>query len=101
MVYRLSEDGYANAKAILEAEYGQITEIVNAYVKNIMELPIINGTSPTKVKKFYKELRFNVQSLETLGRLADVKGNVRSTLDKDGKNGIIKISSRRLKDGRK
>ena len=77
-----SEDGYTNAKAILEAEYGQITEIVNAYVKNIMELPIINGTSPTKVKKFYKELRFNVQSLETLGQLTDVKGNVRSTLDK-------------------
>ena len=31
-----NEDGYANAKAILNAEYGQTTEIVNAYVKNIM-----------------------------------------------------------------
>ena len=77
-----NEDGYANAKVILEAEYGQTTEIVNAYVKNIMGLPTIAGTSPTKVKEFYKQLRFNVQSLETLGRLADVKGNVRSTLDK-------------------
>ena len=31
-----NEDGYANAKVILEPEYGQTTEIVNAYVKNIM-----------------------------------------------------------------
>lgn len=78
----LTEEGYQNAKAILEAEYGQPTEIVNAYVKNIMELPIITGTNPRRVKEFYKQLRFNVQSLDTLGRLADVKGNVRSTLDK-------------------
>ena len=32
--------------------------------------------------EFYKQLRFNVQSLDTLRRLADVKGNVRCTLDK-------------------
>ena len=28
-------------------------------------------------KEFYKQLRFAVQSLDTLGRLVDVKGNVR------------------------
>ena len=77
-----TEEGYENAKAILEAEYGQPTEIGNAYIKNIMELPIINGVNPRKVKDFYKQLRFNVQSLDTLGRLADVKGNVRRTLEK-------------------
>ena len=77
-----TEDGYANAKAILEAEYGQPTKIVNAYMKTIMELPVITGTSPKKVKEFYKQLRFSVQSLETLGRLGDVKGNMRATLDK-------------------
>ena len=77
-----TEEGYENVKAIVEAKYGQSTEIVNAYVKNIMELPIITGTNRRKVKEFYKLLRFNVQSLNTLGRLADVKGNVRSTLDK-------------------
>ena len=62
-----TEEGYANAKAILEAEYGRPTEIVNAYIRNIMELPIIAGTSPNKVRDFYKQLQFNVQSLETLG----------------------------------
>ena len=77
-----TEDGYDNAKVILEAEYGQPAEIVNAYVKNIMELPVITGANPRKVKEFYKQLRYNVQSLDTLERLGDVKGNVRSTLDK-------------------
>lgn len=62
-----TEEGYANVKAILEAEYGRPTEIVNAYIRNIMELPIIAGTSPNKVRDFYKQLQFNVQSLETLG----------------------------------
>ena len=69
-------------RLVLEAEYGQPTEIVKAYIKNIMELPIITGANPIRVKEFYKQLRFNVQSLGTLGRLADVKGNVRCTLDK-------------------
>ena len=77
-----TDDGYDNAKAILEAEYGQPADIVNAYVKNIMELPVITGVNPRKVKEFYKQLRYNVQSLDTLERLGDVKGNVRSTLDK-------------------
>ena len=75
-------EGYENAKAILEAEYGQPTEIVNTYIKNIMELPIITGANRRNVKEFYKQLRFNVQILETLERLGDVKGNVRCTLDK-------------------
>ena len=48
-----TEEGYENAKAILEAEYGQPTEIVNVYIKNITELPIIAGANPRKVKEFY------------------------------------------------
>jgi len=29
---------------------------VNAYVKNIMELPVIAGMNPRRVKEFYKQL---------------------------------------------
>ena len=72
-----TDEGYANAQAILEAEYGQPTEIVNSYIRNIMELPIITSANPRKVKEFYEQLRFNVQSLDTLRRLTDVKGNAR------------------------
>ncbi|XP_048580704.1 uncharacterized protein LOC116619237 isoform X2 [Nematostella vectensis] len=75
-------EGYEKAKTILKEEYGNSSDIINIYIKNIMDLPVITGTSPRKVKDFYKTLRFNVQSLETLGRLRDVRGNVRGTLDK-------------------
>ena len=76
-----TEERYENAKAILEAEYRQPTEVLNSYIKSIMELPVINGANPKRAKEFYKELGFAVQSLDTLGRLADVKGNVRSSLE--------------------
>ena len=48
----LTDDGYDNAKATLEAEYGHPADIMNAYVKNIMELPVITGLNPRKVKEF-------------------------------------------------
>ncbi len=77
-----SSEGYERAKTILKSEYGKNSEIVNAYIQNIMSLPTITGSQPSKVHEFYKTLLFNVQSLETLGKLQEVKGNVRSVLDK-------------------
>ena len=75
-------DGYERAKNILIGEYGKTSEIVNAYVQNIANLPVITGTQPAPIHEFYKKLVYNVQSLETLGKLKDVTGNVRSVLDK-------------------
>ena len=62
------EEGYDNAKTILEAEYGEPTEIVNAYVKNIMDLLVILRENSRKVKEFDNQLRYHVQSLDTLER---------------------------------
>ena len=77
-----SSEGYERAKTIINSEYGKTSEIVNAYIQNIMNLPVITGSQPSKVHEFYKTLLFNVQSLETLGKLQDVKGNVRCVIDK-------------------
>ena len=77
-----TEEGYSKAKDILEAEYGQSAEVVNAYIVNINNLPVISGADPAKIHEFYKQLRYNVQSLETLDKLHDVRGNVRATLEK-------------------
>ena len=60
-----TDDGYGNVKAIFEAEYGQPADIVNVYVKNIMELPVITGVNLRKGKEIYKQLHHNVQSLDT------------------------------------
>ena len=60
-----TDDSYGNVKAIFEAEYGQPADIVNVYVKNIMELPVITGVNLRKGKEIYKQLHHNVQSLDT------------------------------------
>lgn len=77
-----STEGYERDKNILQSEYGKTSEIVYAYVNNIMGLPTFMGENPREVEEFYKRLLYNVQSLETLGKLRDVAGNVRAVLDK-------------------
>ena len=78
----LSSEGYERAKNILKSEYGKSSEIVNSYVKNILALPIVSSANPAKVTSFYKTLMYNVQSLETLGKLERVNGMTRNVLDK-------------------
>ena len=56
----LNTEGYEKAKIVIKEEYGKTSEVVNAYVNNIL--------IPSKVNSFYKTLLFNVQSLETLVR---------------------------------
>ena len=75
-------EGYERAKNILKTKFGKESEIVNAYVSNIMSLPAIFGTNPNKVSQFYDKLCSNVQSLETMGKLGEVNGYVRMTLNK-------------------
>ena len=77
-----STEGYERAKTILKSKYGKKSEIVNAYVQNIMALPMITGTPPVRIHKFYEKLVFNDQSLELLGKLREVNGYVRMSIDK-------------------
>ena len=65
-----------------EKLYGKTSEIVNAYVRNILELPAMASPDPKRVNAFYKTLLHNVQSLETLGKSERVNGMARSVLDK-------------------
>ena len=75
-------EGYERAKNILKNEYGKTSEIINAHIQNIMGLPTVTGTNPAKVHEFYKTLSYNVQSLETLGKIERVNGTTRSVLEK-------------------
>ena len=74
-------EGYEKAKSILKECYGNDSEVEKAYVKDILELPKVSGNQPQKLQ-FYKWLLYNVQSLETLGKLNKVNGNVALTIDK-------------------
>ena len=99
-------EGYERAKNILKSEYGKTSEIINSFVSNIMGLPTIPGGSPKEIDGFYKKLLYNVQSLETLGNLREVSGNVRAVLDKlkgkkGGKSGISVSYYEQLSVGKK
>ena len=52
-------EGYNRAKSILMDRYGKESEIVKAYVQNILDLPRIKGTNPQKIHQFYEQLRDN------------------------------------------
>ena len=75
-------EGYECPKNILKSENGKHTEIVNAYMSNIMGFPVLTSAYSKKIDEFYKKLLDNSQSLETLGRLRDVTENDRAVLDK-------------------
>ena len=75
-------EGYQRARDILKFKYGQMSEILSAYVQNIMALPMITGSHSRKIHEFYEKLLFNVQSLETLGKLTEINGYVKMSIDK-------------------
>ena len=55
---------------------------MKAYNKEILELPVISGVNVKAIHQFQERLAYCVQSLQTMGRLDQVKGNVPMTLDK-------------------
>ena len=73
----LNSEGYERAKNILKGEYGKTGEIINAYVHNILEFPIVTSPDPKRVKAFYKTLLHKVQWLETpTGQIGASEWNV-------------------------
>ena len=78
----LNTEGYEKAKNIIKDEYGKTSEVVNAYVNNIIQLPTVTSADQNKVNSFYKTLLFNVRSLETFGQIERVNGMTISVLDK-------------------
>ncbi len=77
-----TSEGYERAKTILQTKFGQTSEVVTAHIQCIIGLPKIPIADPAKVHKFYETLASHVQTLETLGRLKEIGGLVRGTLDK-------------------
>ena len=75
-------DGYEGAKNILKSKYGKESEVANARIQSLISLPTITRSNPYKINKFYEKLVTNVQALHTMGKLKEIKGYVRLTLDK-------------------
>lgn len=74
--------GYNRAKSILNERFGKESEIVKAYGKEILDLPLISSANPRKISEFREKLTYCVQALQTLNKLEQVNGAVSMTLDK-------------------
>lgn len=68
-----TSEGYERAKSILQTKYGKTSEVVNAHIQRIMDLPTINNSSANKINDFYEVLINSVQSLETMGKLGQFR----------------------------
>ena len=77
-----TSEGYNRAKSILLDKFGKESEIVNSYVREILELPYITSANPRKVAEFSEKLTYCVQALDTMKKLEQVRGNVAMTLEK-------------------
>ena len=69
-----SEDGYQQAKQILEKKYGVTSEIAQAHGKQIMKLPIKTSENLQQIRKFYHT--------KTIRKLDTAEILVRGTLEK-------------------
>ena len=77
-----STEGYESAKTIHKTRYGKESEVANAQIQSIISLPTIHGSDAKNINRFFETLVANTQTLETMGKLKEGKGFVRSTLDK-------------------
>ena len=75
-------EGYERAKAILKTRYGKPSEVANAHMQCIIGLSTVHGGHPAKIHDFYEKLTSHIQVLETMGKVNEIGGFVRATLDK-------------------
>ena len=69
-----TNEGYKRAMKYLKEKYGHPSEVAGSYIPIIIELPFIAERDVPKLHRFYKQLLFNVESLETLGKLDTIEG---------------------------
>ena len=75
-------EGYERATTILKTKYGKTSEVANSHMQSIVSLPVVKGTQPKKIHEFFESLVTNTQAFETMGKISQVHGFVRPTLDK-------------------
>ena len=75
------EEGYHRAIDLLRRRYGNTSEVVSSYVRNILQLSTIKDRDVRKIHEFYETLLFNVESLQTLKSLDKLDAAVSFTLE--------------------
>ena len=73
---------YEREKVILKSKFGKPPEVAKARIENAISLHVINNSNPGRIHSFYEKLVTSVQSLESMGKLQNINGFVKHTLDK-------------------
>lgn len=76
------EIGYNIAWERLKSEYGQSKLVVNAHVGEIVNLPVVKGSSYLKIEEFYDSVSRNYDALLTMGEVDMLRGFVLPSLNK-------------------
>ena len=71
-------EGYERAKVILKSRFGLTLKYD---MKNFTSLPVINNSYPGRIHSFYEKLATSVHYLDSMGKLQNINGFVRHTLD--------------------
>ena len=77
-----TSEGCNRAKSILTGKNGKRSEIANAQIQSVMALPTKGNNNPYKIHDFYERLIAHINTLDTMGKLKEINGYVRFTLDK-------------------
>ena len=64
------------------SKYGKSSEVVNAHIQKLISLPHINSVNLYKINEFTDKLLECVRTLEAMGKLKEISGYVKLTLDK-------------------
>ena len=74
--------GYKIAWERLEKEFGQTKRVINAHMRQIINIPTVRGSNYIKMQEFYETVSKNHNALLTLGEANMLRGFVMATLDK-------------------
>ena len=77
-----TSEGYNRAKSILARKYGKSSEAANAHIQSVMAPPTISNTNPYKIHEIYEDFIAHINTLDTMGKLKEINGYVRFSLDK-------------------
>ena len=69
----LTNANYNQAIYLLKERFGQDQQIIDAYMKNLLELPS-PSLSPSSLRHFYDKMETNIRGLESLGQTQDTFG---------------------------
>ena len=81
-IEKIDEEARKSNTGQVEASPAPVKNAKLPKLQNIVALLMITGSHSRKIHEFYEKLLFTLQSLETLGKLTEMNGYVKMSIDK-------------------